>query len=82
MMLGNALKCAAETCPCRVQEFFTLHADPEISKPVGAGSWDTLLHSAAPPYGATCLDFHKVEQPACIMNTVLARSADICTCGY
>ena len=56
---------------CDLQEFYTLRADPDVSKAAKASPWDTLLPSTAPPYGATCMDFHKVVyigQLACIMG--------------
>ena len=64
-----------------LQEFYTLRAEPEKSKPAKASEWDAMLQSAAPPYGATCMDFHKVWQAACFLRhgfSCFARVADMC----
>lgn len=43
-----------------LQAFYTLQVDVERGKSAKASAWDTLLPDAGPPYGATCMDFHKV----------------------
>ena len=64
-----------------LQEFYTLRADPDKSKSAKASAWDAMLQNAAPPYGATCMDFHKVWQPACTVqkySNCLAKVTDTC----
>ncbi|CAL5224786.1 g7529 [Coccomyxa viridis] len=55
------------------QEFYTLRADPDKSKSAKASAWDSMLQNAAPPYGATCMDFHKDQGHILLIGTEEGR---------
>lgn len=55
-----------------VQDFFVLPEPTSVTQAAKATALDNVAHSTAPPYGATCMDFHKVKAHPHFKQALLA----------